>query len=82
MGEEFLQTDLDTAVEVDASSLDPKTARILSEAMAATWEVHWLWEILPTTLRVPGYYEKLVTQKRPSHECLIIEILAWIQIVV
>jgi hypothetical protein len=42
MGEEFLQTDLDTAVEVDASSLDPKTARILSEAMAATWEVHWL----------------------------------------
>jgi hypothetical protein len=31
--EEGLQTDLDTAVGVDASSLDPKAARILPEAV-------------------------------------------------
>jgi hypothetical protein len=42
VGEEVLQADLDTAVGVDASSLDPKVARILSEAVAATWEVHRL----------------------------------------
>jgi hypothetical protein len=67
---------LDTIVGVDSSSLDPKVARILSEAVAAMWEVHWLWEILPTASRVPGYSEKLVTQKRSRHACLIIKILA------
>jgi hypothetical protein len=73
MGEEGLQADPDTAVGADA--LDPKAARILPEAVAATWEVHWLWEILPTALRVSDYSEKPVTQKRSSHACLIIEIL-------
>jgi hypothetical protein len=72
--EECLQADMDTTVGVDASSLDPKAARILPEAATATWEVHRLWEILPTVLRVPGYSVKLVTQKRSSHACLIIEI--------
>jgi hypothetical protein len=47
VGEECLQADLDTAVGADASSLDLKVARILPEAVAAMWEVHWLWEILP-----------------------------------
>jgi hypothetical protein len=50
--------------------------RILSEVVAATWEVHRLWKILPTTLRVYGYSKKSVTQKRSSHAYLIIEILA------
>jgi hypothetical protein len=63
------------AIGVDASSLDPMVARILQEAVAAMWEVHRLWEILPTASRVPGYSEKLVTQKILSHACLIIEIL-------
>jgi hypothetical protein len=68
------------ATGVDARSLNPKAARILSEAKAATWEVHRLWEILlPTTTRVPSYYENPVTQKKSSHACLIIEILSWIQ---
>jgi hypothetical protein len=79
MGEECLQADLDTALGADTSSLDSKAARILSKAVAATWEVHQLREILPTASRVPGYSEKPVTQKRFSHACLIIEILAWIQ---
>jgi hypothetical protein len=57
VGEEGLQADLDTNVGADASSLDPKAARILSEV-------------------VPSYSEKHVTQKRLSHACLIIEILA------
>jgi hypothetical protein len=61
VGEECLQADLDTAVGADASSLDTKAARILPEAMAATWEVHRLWEILPTASRVPDYSEKPVT---------------------
>jgi hypothetical protein len=74
VGEEGLQADLDMAVGADASSLDPKVARILLEAVAATWEVHQLQEILPTTSRVPGYSKKPVTQKRSSHACLIIEI--------
>jgi hypothetical protein len=47
MGEEGLQADLDTTVGADASSLDLKAARILLEAVAATWELHRLWEILP-----------------------------------
>jgi hypothetical protein len=68
VGEEGLQADLDMAVGADGSSLDPK-------AVAATWEVHRLREILPTTSRVPGYSEKPITQKRLSHACLIIEIL-------
>jgi hypothetical protein len=40
MGEEGLQADLEMVVGVDASSLNPKAARILSEAVAAMWEVH------------------------------------------
>jgi hypothetical protein len=50
-------------------------ARILQEAVAAMWEVHRLWGILPTASRVPGYSEKPVTQKIYSHACLIIEII-------
>jgi hypothetical protein len=76
VGEEGLQANLDTVVGADASSLDPKAARILPETVAATWEVHQLWEILPTASRVPGYPEKPVIQKRLSHACLIIKILA------
>jgi hypothetical protein len=49
VGEEGFQADLDTAVGADASSLDPKAARILSEVVAATWKVHRLHKILPTT---------------------------------
>jgi hypothetical protein len=63
MEEEGLQLDLDMTVEADASSLDPKAARILSEAVVAMWEVHRLWEILSTTSRVPGYSEQPITQK-------------------
>jgi hypothetical protein len=54
-------------VEEDARRLDPKVARILSDAVAATCEVHQLWEILPTTSRVPSYSGKPVTQKRLGH---------------
>jgi hypothetical protein len=79
VGEECLQADLDTAVGVDASSLDLKAARIMTEAVMATWEVYQLWEILSTALRMPGYSEKPITQERSSHACLIIEILASIQ---
>jgi hypothetical protein len=74
--EEGLQAHLDTTVGADVSSLGPKAARIMPEAVAAMWEVHRLWEILSTTSRVPDYSEKPVTQKRSSHACLIIEILA------
>jgi hypothetical protein len=63
MGEEGLRADLDTTVGADASRIDPTAAIILPEVVAATWEVHRLQEILPTTSRVPGYSEKLVTQK-------------------
>jgi hypothetical protein len=63
VGKEGLQTDLDMAVGADHSSLDPKAARILPEAVATTWEVHRLWEILPAVSRVPDYSEKHVTQK-------------------
>jgi hypothetical protein len=73
---EGLQADLDTIVGEDASSLDSKAARILSEVVPTTREVHQLREILPTASRVPGYSEKPVTPKRLSHECLRIEILA------
>jgi hypothetical protein len=63
VGEECLPADLDTAVGADASSLDSKAARILPEVLPATWEVHHLWEILPTASRVTSYSEKPVTQK-------------------
>jgi hypothetical protein len=76
LGEESLQVDLYTTVETDASSLDPKAVRIISEVVLTTQEVHQLWEILPTASRVSGYSEKPVTQKISSHACLIIEILA------
>jgi hypothetical protein len=79
LGEEGRQVDLDTDVGEDASCLDLKAARILPEAVAATWEVQRLWEILPTTLRVSSYSEKHVIEKRLTHACLIIKILAWIQ---
>jgi hypothetical protein len=58
-----LPSDLDRAVGVNARSVDPKTTRILLEAVVTTWEVHRLWDILPTTSRVTGYSEKSVTQK-------------------
>jgi hypothetical protein len=38
--EECLQVDLDTGVGEDTRRLDPKATRILSEMVAATWEVH------------------------------------------
>jgi hypothetical protein len=56
-------------VGVDACSVDLKAARILLEAVTTMWEVHRLWEILPTTLRVHGYSEKLIAQRRLSHKC-------------
>jgi hypothetical protein len=63
VGEGGLQANLDTAVGVDARSLEPKAAKILLEAVAATWEVHRLREILLsvkpgrlTTLR--SFYHK------------------------
>jgi hypothetical protein len=58
---------LDTAVREDTKNLDLKAARIRTEVMAATWEVHQLREILPTILRVTGYSENTVIQKRSSH---------------
>jgi hypothetical protein len=76
VGEAGLQADLDTAVGADARSLDLKAARILPEEVAATCEVHRLWEnLLSIVAQVLGYSEKLVTQKGSSHACLIIEIL-------
>jgi hypothetical protein len=63
VGEEGLQADLDAVVGADTSSLDLKAVRILSEAVAATWEVHRLREILSTASRVHDYSEKPVTQK-------------------
>jgi hypothetical protein len=47
VGEEGLEADLDMTVGVDTSSLDPKAARILPEAVAPTREMHQLWEICP-----------------------------------
>jgi hypothetical protein len=61
VGEKGLLADLDMAVGADARSLDPRAARILSEAVVATWEVHRLREILPIVSRVSGYSEKPVT---------------------
>jgi hypothetical protein len=75
MGEECRKADLDMAMGEDTRSLDLLAARILLEAVAATWEVHWMRKILPMTSRVSGYSEKPVTQKK-IELCLIIEILA------
>jgi hypothetical protein len=66
VGEEYRKAKLDMAMGEDARSLNLKTARILPEAVVATWEVHRLRELLPTTSRVHGYSEKHVTQKRSS----------------
>jgi hypothetical protein len=50
-----LQAVLDMAARANARSLDPKAARILPEAVVATWEVHRVREILlSTAARVPG----------------------------
>jgi hypothetical protein len=76
VGEEGLQADLDMTVGADASSLDPKAARILPEAVPATQEEHQLQEILATASRVPSYSKKHVTQKGSDRACLIIEIQA------
>jgi hypothetical protein len=40
VGEEGLQANLDMAAGADFSSLDPKAARILLEAVTTTWEGH------------------------------------------
>jgi hypothetical protein len=77
VGEGGLHAILDTVARADAKSLDPKAARILPKVVVATWEVHQVQEILlSTAARVPSYCEKPETQKRSSHACLIIEILA------
>jgi hypothetical protein len=65
--EECRKADLDTAVGEDARSLDLKAVRILLGAVAATWKVHQLREILPMVLWEPDYFENPVTQKRLSH---------------
>jgi hypothetical protein len=49
-----------------AISLHLVMVRIQLEAMADTWKVARLLEILPTTSRVPGYSEKPVTRKIDS----------------
>jgi hypothetical protein len=50
-----------------ARSMNLKVARILPEAVVATWKVHRLWEILRTTSWESGYSENPVTQQRSSH---------------
>jgi hypothetical protein len=67
VGEECRKDDLDMTVGEDARSLNLKVARILTEVVAATWEVHRLREVLPMTLRMSDYSENPVTQKRPIH---------------
>jgi hypothetical protein len=42
VGEECWMADLDMTVGEDARSLNLKAARILTEVVAATWEVHQL----------------------------------------
>jgi hypothetical protein len=61
VGEECRKAELDTGVGADTRSLDPKAAKILLEAVAATWKVHQLQDIIPTASRVPDYSEKPVT---------------------
>jgi hypothetical protein len=63
----YRKANLDTTVREDTKNLDLKAARIRTEVMAATWEVHQLREILPTILRVTSYSENTVIQKRSSH---------------
>jgi hypothetical protein len=58
---------LDTTMGEGARSLDLKVARILPKVVVTTWKVHQLWEILPTTTCVPGYFENPITQQRLSH---------------
>jgi hypothetical protein len=71
------QAVLDTAARANTRSLYSKGARILPKVVATTWEVHQVREILlSTAARVPGYCKKPITQKRSSHACLVIEILA------
>jgi hypothetical protein len=62
VGEECRNVDLDAVVGEGARSLDLLAVRSLPEAVAATWKVHRLQEILPTTLWVPVYSENPVTQ--------------------
>jgi hypothetical protein len=62
VGEECRRVDLNAAVGEGARSMDLLVARSLPEAVAATWKVHRLFEILPTTSWVLGYYENPVTQ--------------------
>jgi hypothetical protein len=52
VGEECQKADLDTTVGENTRNLDLMVARILPEAMAATWEVPRLREILPMTSRI------------------------------
>jgi hypothetical protein len=42
VGEKCLQADLNMGVDEDTKRLDQKAARILSEVVVATWEVHRL----------------------------------------
>jgi hypothetical protein len=58
LGKENWKTGLDTAMGEGARSLD---------LLAATWKVHWLWEILPTASWVTGYSENPVTQQKSNH---------------
>jgi hypothetical protein len=64
MGEEYWKTVLDMA---DARNLHPVADRSLPEAVAATWKVHRLREILPTASWVPDYSEIPVIQQRLRH---------------
>jgi hypothetical protein len=67
VGEECRTADLDKALGEGVRNLDLKATRILPKAVAATWKVHWLREILPRTSWEPGYSENPVTQQRSSH---------------
>jgi hypothetical protein len=67
VGEECQKTDLGTTVGKGGRSLDPLVARSLSEAVAATWKVHRLREILPMTSWVTDYSKNPITQQRSSH---------------
>jgi hypothetical protein len=61
VGEVCRKADLDMVVGEDARSMNLSVDRILSEAVAATWEVHRLRVILPMTSRVPDYSKNPVT---------------------
>jgi hypothetical protein len=67
VGEECQKSNLNMVVGEDARSLDLWVARILPEAVSATWKVHRLWDILSTASRVPGYSKNFVTHQRSSH---------------